>query len=60
MLPVRRDLTHYKDHGWYEILTKTGKIESFEREHYDMARSAFLKYRFVVHCIIGPADNVLN
>lgn len=45
LLSVRKDMHFYKHHMWYEIDRHKGLYFSFERERYDMLRSAFLKYR---------------
>lgn len=44
VLPIRKSIHDYKNHRWYEINKLSGVYESFEREYYDMLRSAFLKY----------------
>lgn len=56
-LPVRMDLMNYQQHSTYLIRTLQGKVESFEREYYDLMRSAFLKYSFQAR--IGGMDGVL-
>ncbi|KAJ2557221.1 hypothetical protein EV175_001478 [Coemansia sp. RSA 1933] len=47
-LAVRMDMQNYEKNRGYQITSTKGKLESFEREYYDMARSAFLKYNFQV------------
>lgn len=44
VLPVRMDAQGYEKGKDYEIRGKFGNYESFEREYFDMIRSAFLKY----------------
>lgn len=56
VLPVRMDLNNYHSYRDYRILTNTGLYCSFEREYYDMCRSAFLKYNFQVR--IGDMDGI--
>ncbi|KAJ2691768.1 hypothetical protein H4R19_006292, partial [Coemansia spiralis] len=55
-LAVRMDLENYKESKGYQILSMKGRLQSFEREYYDMARSAFLKYNFQVR--IGNMDGI--
>lgn len=45
-LPIRIDLLNYEENSGYLIRQMHGLIESFEREYYDLIRSAFLKYRY--------------
>ncbi|KAJ3303744.1 hypothetical protein HDV03_003521 [Kappamyces sp. JEL0829] len=57
LLPLRIDLESYKNHlSWYRITQKTGHLCSFEREHYDMVRNAFMKYSTQVR--IGDMDGI--
>ena len=44
VLPIRKDLGGYRNNLWYEITKKEGRLESFERERYDMHKAAYLKY----------------
>ena len=56
-LPVRMQhmpLSSAKD---YRIVTRSGTHFSFERERFDMVRSAFLK--FIFQCRIGHMDGVM-
>lgn len=46
---VRLDRWNMKDFAGYEIRKQNGLLESFEREVYDLTRSAFLKYTCVAH-----------
>ncbi|KAG6866296.1 hypothetical protein C0991_006392 [Blastosporella zonata] len=56
-LPIRMDLLNFEENSGYLIRSQTGKLESFEREYYDLIRSAFLKYSFQVR--IGNMDGVI-
>ncbi|KAJ2778627.1 hypothetical protein GGI15_004127 [Coemansia interrupta] len=55
-LAVRMDLENYEVSKGYQIHTLKGRLQSFEREYYDMARSAFLKYNFQTR--IGNMDGI--
>ncbi|KAJ1728949.1 hypothetical protein LPJ61_003768, partial [Coemansia biformis] len=55
-LAVRMDLLNYEESKGYQIKSMKGRMQSFEREYYDMARSAFLKYNFQVR--IGNMDGI--
>ncbi|KAL6304323.1 mitochondrial protein Pet127-domain-containing protein [Sparassis latifolia] len=46
-MPIRLDVWNYQDHVDYRIKSVHGPVESFEKEYYDLIRSAFLKYRHV-------------
>ncbi|KAJ7601014.1 mitochondrial protein Pet127-domain-containing protein [Mycena floridula] len=56
-LPIRMDLLNFEENSGYLIRTQHGLTESFEREYYDLIRSAFLKYSFQAR--IGNMDGVL-
>lgn len=56
-IPIRMDLLNYEENSGYLIRTLQGPIESFEKEYYDLIRSAFLKYSFQVR--IGNMDGVM-
>ncbi|ORX46564.1 Pet127-domain-containing protein [Hesseltinella vesiculosa] len=56
-MPVRLDIPHYKDYYNYTLDQYIGYYYSFEREYYDMVRSAFLKYCFQVR--IGHMDGIM-
>ncbi|KAG5648278.1 hypothetical protein DXG03_004848 [Asterophora parasitica] len=56
-LPIRMDLLNFEENSGYLIRSQTGRVESFEREYYDLIRSAFLKYSFQVR--IGNMDGVI-
>ncbi|CED82956.1 Mitochondrial protein Pet127 [Phaffia rhodozyma] len=43
---IRHDIENIEGGKHYEINSDVGLFESFERERYDMMRSAFLKYNF--------------
>ncbi|KAJ1722648.1 hypothetical protein LPJ53_002952 [Coemansia erecta] len=55
-LAIRMDLENYEVSKGYQINTLKGRLQSFEREYYDMARSAFLKYNFQTR--IGNMDGI--
>jgi hypothetical protein len=44
-MTIRHDLLNFEENSGYQIHTPRGPIESFEKEYYDLIRSAFLKYR---------------
>ncbi|KAJ3217489.1 hypothetical protein HDU67_007852 [Dinochytrium kinnereticum] len=56
-LPIRMDPGNYKDYLQYKLKKTYGLLESYEREYYDMVRSAMLKYNFQVR--IGNMDGIL-
>ncbi|KAI9010417.1 mitochondrial protein Pet127-domain-containing protein [Phycomyces nitens] len=56
-IPIRLDMSNYSDYLGYSLKRSHGLMESFEREYYDMMRSAFLKYSFQVR--IGHMDGIL-
>lgn len=45
---IRMDVRRFEQGKGYEIKGRTGELESFDREYYDMIRSAFLKYSLQV------------
>lgn len=47
-MAIRMDLLNFQESSGYLIRQQHGLLESFEREYYDLIRSAFLKYRYVV------------
>ncbi|ORY99041.1 mitochondrial protein Pet127-domain-containing protein [Syncephalastrum racemosum] len=57
VFPVRLDKDNYEDYFGYTLKREKGLYESYEREYYDMIRSAFLKYQFQVR--IGHMDGIL-
>lgn len=56
VLSIRMDAKDYQKGLGYEIRQKYGQFESFEREYFDMIRSAFLKYSLQVR--MGRMDGV--
>ncbi|KAL0960662.1 hypothetical protein HGRIS_005692 [Hohenbuehelia grisea] len=56
-LPIRLDMFNHEENSGYLIRTLQGPVESFEKEYYDLIRSAFLKYSFQAR--IGNMDGVL-
>ncbi|KAL2914622.1 hypothetical protein HK105_205760 [Polyrhizophydium stewartii] len=56
-LPIRMDLANYLDNLGYRIRKLHGLYESFEREYYDMMRSAMIKYSLQVR--IGRMDGII-
>ncbi|GAA6014895.1 hypothetical protein JCM10207_002215 [Rhodosporidiobolus poonsookiae] len=54
---IRQDRLNYEESAGYTIDKLRGHWESFEREYYDLIRSAFLKYQFQAR--IGHMDGVL-
>ncbi|KAJ1958837.1 hypothetical protein EC988_000056 [Linderina pennispora] len=55
-LAIRMDMENYEISKGYQINNMKGRLESFEREYYDMIRSAFLKYNFQTR--IGNMDGI--
>ncbi|KAG1761033.1 mitochondrial protein Pet127-domain-containing protein, partial [Suillus occidentalis] len=55
-VPIRLDLLNFEENSGYLIRTLHGPMESFEKEYYDLIRSAFLKYSFQAR--IGNMDGV--
>jgi len=45
---------NYQENAGYLIKDQHGFLESFEREYYDLIRSAFLKYRYKTHIPLQP------
>lgn len=56
-LPIRLDCANYKHYLQYKLTRLYGELNSYEREYYDMARSAFMKYS--MQCRIGNMSGVL-
>ena len=56
VVAVRMDAKNYMTGRDYEIRYRHGEYESFEREYFDMIRSAFLKYSLQVR--MGRMDGV--
>ncbi|GAA5987092.1 hypothetical protein JCM10908_001022 [Rhodotorula pacifica] len=53
---IRQDRLNYEESAGYTIDRLQGEWESFEREYYDLIRSAFLKYQFQAR--IGGMDGI--
>lgn len=53
---LRQDMLNYIANAGYQITSLTGGLQSFEREKYDLIRSAFLKYSMQVR--IGNMDGI--
>ncbi|GAA5964828.1 hypothetical protein JCM3765_005794 [Sporobolomyces pararoseus] len=53
---IRQDRMNYEESAGYKIDRLRGPWESFEREYYDLIRSAFLKYQFQAR--IGCMDGI--
>ncbi|KAF8935579.1 hypothetical protein BGZ52_009047 [Haplosporangium bisporale] len=53
---IRLDVHNYELNQGYQLRKTHGILESFEREYYDMMRSAFLKYSLQVR--IGQMDGI--
>jgi hypothetical protein len=58
VLAIRKDIFNYKENTWYKIRFKTGELESFEREYFDMLRASFLKYSLQAR--IGNMDGIFT
>lgn len=56
-LPIRMDVNNYRDYLSYRLHCPFGLYESFEREFFDLCRSALLKYNFQVR--IGDMDGIM-
>ncbi|KAL5319803.1 hypothetical protein ACEPPN_012861 [Leptodophora sp. 'Broadleaf-Isolate-01'] len=56
VVSIRMDTDSYEEGKGYEIRGQHGEWESFEREYYDMIRSAFLKYSLQVR--MGRMDGI--
>ncbi|KAL2266317.1 hypothetical protein VTJ83DRAFT_5669 [Remersonia thermophila] len=56
VISIRMDARDYQKGLGYEIRTRFGQWGSFEREYYDMIRSAFLKYSLQVR--MGRMDGI--
>ncbi|KFZ14419.1 hypothetical protein V501_03237 [Pseudogymnoascus sp. VKM F-4519 (FW-2642)] len=56
VISIRRDATDYEKGLGYEITSRYGEYDSYEREFYDMSRSAFLKYSLQVR--MGRMDGI--
>lgn len=56
VVSIRMDTKNYEQGLGYEIRSRFGTYESYEREYYDMIRAAFLKYSLQVR--IGRMDGI--
>ncbi|SLM35710.1 Mitochondrial protein Pet127 [Lasallia pustulata] len=56
VVSVRMDAKNYEEGVGYQIRTRQGDFESFEREYFDMIRAAFLKYSLQVR--MGRMDGI--
>ncbi|KAL5334773.1 Pet127-domain-containing protein [Aspergillus crustosus] len=56
VVSIRMDVRNFEKGLGYQIKQPLGKYESFEREYYDMIRSAFLKYSLQVR--VGRMDGI--
>ncbi|KAG9505805.1 hypothetical protein J7337_002777 [Fusarium musae] len=56
VVSIRMDVDGYQKGVGYEIRSRFGTWESFEREYYDMIRAAFLKYSLQVR--MGRMDGI--
>ncbi|PUU80571.1 mitochondrial protein Pet127-domain-containing protein [Tuber borchii] len=56
VVSVRMDVANFHIGSGYQIKTRVGTWESFEREYYDMMRAAFLKYSLQVR--MGRMDGI--
>lgn len=44
MAPIRYDLDNYTNYLNYNVRSRGGTAESFEREYYDLIRGSFMGY----------------
>ncbi|KAK3169533.1 hypothetical protein OEA41_008917 [Lepraria neglecta] len=56
VVSIRMDVTRYEHGLGYQIKSRQGEWESYEREYYDMIRAAFLKYSMQVR--MGRMDGI--
>ena len=56
VISIRMDVANYEHGVGYEIKSRQGEWESYEREYHDMIRSAFLKYSLQVR--MGRMDGI--
>lgn len=56
VVSVRMDAINFEQGAGYQIKSRQGAWESFEREYFDMIRSAFLKYSLQVR--MGRMDGI--
>jgi hypothetical protein len=55
--PIRLDCPNHRLYADYNLTAAGGKFNSFEREWYDMARAAFMKY--IIQVRIGKMSGVM-
>lgn len=56
VVSVRMETSNFEEGSGYQIKSRQGAWESFEREYFDMIRSAFLKYSLQVR--MGRMDGI--
>ena len=56
VVSIRMDVSNYEQGTGYQIKSRQGEWESYEREYYDMIRAAFLKYSMQVR--MGRMDGI--
>lgn len=56
VVSVRMEASNFEEGSGYQIKSRQGAWESFEREYFDMIRSAFLKYSLQVR--MGRMDGI--
>lgn len=56
VVSIRMDVANYEQGVGYEIKSRQGEWESYEREYHDMIRAAFLKYSLQVR--MGRMDGI--
>ncbi|KAL8870843.1 MAG: hypothetical protein Q9174_003205 [Haloplaca sp. 1 TL-2023] len=56
VVSVRMDMDNYEESKGYQIKSRQGAWESYEREYFDMIRAAFLKYSLQVR--MGRMDGI--
>ena len=56
VISIRMDVSNYEQGLGYQIKSRQGEWESYEREYYDMIRAAFLKYSMQVR--MGRMDGI--
>ena len=56
VVSIRMDVANYEHGVGYEIKSRQGEWESYEREYHDMIRAAFLKYSLQVR--MGRMDGI--
>ncbi|KAL8951726.1 MAG: hypothetical protein Q9222_002305 [Ikaeria aurantiellina] len=56
VVSIRMDASNFEEGAGYQIKSRQGAWESFEREYFDMIRAAFLKYSLQVR--MGRMDGI--